>query len=87
MGQSKKNESYPRVHKDKENIFNIVQMEKDKFLIALGNEIVVGNEFRNKQEAQEHIDKKDWILMLNVMCVVCRKVFENLKQEKDEKTK
>lgn len=85
MGQTKKNETYPRVHKDKEGIFNIVQMEKENFRIALGNEIVVEKEFRSKQEAQEHIDKKEWELILNVMCVVSKKVFENLKQEENGK--
>lgn len=85
MGQTKKNESYPRVHKDKENIFAIVQMEKDNFRIALGNEIVVEKEFRTKQEAQEHIDKKGWEMLINVFCVVSKKVYEHLKQEENGK--
>lgn len=86
MGQTKKSETYPRVHKDKENIFAIVQMEKNNFRIALGNEIVVEKVFQNKQEAQEHIDKKGWELILNVMCVVSKKVYENLKQNENGKT-
>lgn len=85
MKQTKKSETYPMVHKDKENIFNIVQMEKNNFLIALGNEIVDGNKFKSKQEAQEHIDKKGWVLLLNVMCVVSKKVFENLKLKENGK--
>ena len=86
MGQTKKSETYPRVHKDRENIFTIVQMEKDKFRIALGNEIVVKKEFRTKQEAQEHIDKKGWEMLINVFCVVSEKVYEHLKQEENGKT-
>ena len=85
MGQTKKNETYPRVHKDKENIFTIVQMEKDNFRIALGNEIVVDKVFKTKQEAQEHIDKKGWEMMINVFCVVSKKVYEHLKQEENGK--
>lgn len=84
MGQTKK-ETYPRVHKDKENIFTIVQMEKNIFRIALGNEIVVDKEFKTKQEAQEHIDKKGWEMMINVFCVVSKKVYEHLKTEENGK--
>ena len=87
MGQTRKNETYPRVHKDKENIFAIVQMEKNNFRIALGNEIVVDKVFKTKQEAQEHIDKKGWEMLINVFCVVSKKVYEHLKQEENEKTK
>ena len=87
MGQTKKNETYPRVHKDKENLFTIVQMEKNNFRIALGNEIVVDKVFKTKQEAQEHIDKKNWEMMVNVFCVVGKKVYEHLKQKENEKTK
>lgn len=85
MGQTKKSETYPRVHKDKENLFTIVQMEKDYFRIALGNEIVADKVFKTKQEAQEHIDKKGWELIINVMCVVSKKVHEHLKQEENGK--
>lgn len=87
MEKTKKIETYPRVHKDKENIFAIVQMEKNNFRIALGNEIVVEKEFRTKKEAQEHIDNKGWELMINVFCVVSKKIYEHLKQEENEKTK
>lgn len=87
MGQTKENESYPRVHKDKENIFAIVEMKKNNFRIALGNEIVVDKVFRTKQEAQEHIDKKYWEMLLNVSCVVMKKVYEQLKQQDNEQTK
>lgn len=86
MGQTKKSETYPRVHKDKENIFAIVQMEKNNFRIALGNEIVVDKSFRTKQEAQQHIDNKGWEMMINVFCVVSKKVYEHLKQEENAKT-
>lgn len=85
MGQTKKSETYPKVHKDKENIFAIVQMEKNNFRIALGNEMVVGNVFHSKQEAQEHIDRKSWEMMINVFCVVSKKVYEHLKQKENEK--
>lgn len=85
MEQTKKNETYPRVHKDKENIFSIVQMKKNDFRIALGNEIVEEKEFRTKQEAQAHIDKKGWEIMINVFCVVSKKVYEHLKQEENGK--
>ena len=87
MGQTKKNETYPRVHKDKENLFTIVEMEKNNFRIALGNEIVVEKVFKTKQEAQEHIDKKRWEMLINVFCIVSKKVYEHLKQEENEKTK
>ena len=85
MGQTKKSETYPRVHKDKENLFTIVEMEKNNFRIALGNEIVVEKVFKTKQEAQEHIDKKGWEMMVNVICVVGKKVYEHLKQEENGK--
>lgn len=85
MGQTKKSETYPRVQKDAENIFTIVQMEKNNFRIALGNEIVVEKEFRTKQEAQEHIYKKGWEMLINVFCVVSKKVYEHLKQEENGK--
>ena len=85
MGQTKKNETYPRVHKDREKIFNIVQMEKNCFRIALGNVIVVEKEFRTKEEAQEHIDQKGWEMMINVFCVASRKLYQVLKQEENAK--
>lgn len=85
MEKTKKNETYPRVHKDKENIFTIVQMEKNNFRIALGNEIVVEKVFRSKQEAQEHIDKKEWKMIINVLCIVGKKVYQYLKTEENEK--
>ena len=87
MKQTKKSETYPRVHKDKESIFSIVQMEKENFRIALGNQIVEDKVFKTKQEAQKHIDQKSWDLMINVFCVVSLKMYELQKEEKNEKAK
>lgn len=80
-------ETFPKVYKDKENIFTIVEMKKNNFRIALGNEIVVEKTFKTKKEAQQHIDQKNWEMLLNVLCVATKKVVEQLKQQDNEQTK
>lgn len=87
MAKTQLQETFPKVYRDKENIFTIVEIKKNNFRIALGNEIVVEKTFKTKNEAQQHIDQKGWEMMLNVLCVVARKVNEQLKQQENEKTK
>lgn len=87
MTKTKFEETFPKVYRDQENIFTIVEMKKNEFRIALGNQIVVEQSFKTKQAAQEHIDKKNWEMMLNVLCVVTKKMVEQLKQQNNEETK
>lgn len=87
MAKTNFTETYPKVHKDKENIFTIVEMKKNNFRIALGNEIVVEKTFTTKKAAQEYIDYKGWGMALNVFCVVSKRVFEQLKQQDNEQAK
>lgn len=87
MAKTKFAETFPKVHKDKENIFTIVEMKKNNFRIALGNEIVAEKTFTTKKAAQDYIDLKGWEMALNVFCVVSKRVFEQLKQQDNEKTK
>lgn len=87
MAKTQLQETFPKIYKDKENIFTIVEMKKNQFRIALGNEIVVEKTFKTKNEAQDHINEKNWEMMLNVLCVATKKVIEQLKQQENEKTK
>lgn len=87
MAKTKFTETYPKVYKDRENIFTIVEMKKNNFRIALGNEIVVEQTFKTKAAAQEYIDHKGWEMTLNVFCVVSKRVFEQLKQQNNEQAK
>lgn len=87
MAKTQLQETFPKIYKDKENIFTIVEIEKNNFRIALGNEIVVEQVFKTKAAAQEHIDKKNWEMMLNVLCVATKKMVEQLKQQDNEQTK
>lgn len=80
-------ETFPKVYRDKENIFKIVEVKKNNFLITLGNQIVVEKTFKTKNEAQQHIDQKNWEMLLNVLCVATKKVVEQLKQQNNEQTK
>lgn len=85
MAKTKKKEHFPKVYKDSEKIFTIVQLAEENFRIALGNEVVEEKVFKSRAAAQAHIDKKGWEMAINVFCVVSKKIYEQLKLQDNEK--
>lgn len=87
MAKKQLQETFPKISMDREKIFTIVEMKKNNFQIALGNEIVEKQVFKTKQAAQEHIDQKNWEMTMNVLCVLARKVYEYQKHKENDETK
>lgn len=62
-------EHFVRMHQTEEGIFTV--LERDGiFKIAVGNKIIVKNEFKSCEEAYDYIEAKPWELIINTVCLV-----------------
>lgn len=62
-------EHFVRMHQTEEGIFTVLE-RNGIFKIAVGNNIIVKNEFKSCEEAFEYIGAKPWELIINTVCLV-----------------
>lgn len=71
--------NYPKVHQTK--LFTYLEIEKEKFIICLGNTKVSELTFKTLKAAQDYVHRKPWELIINVMCLTTEKIVELKKHE------
>lgn len=68
----------------KNGIFVLVCNKKNKWVITMCGSLINGKEFDTKEEAEEHIAKKEWDDILTAAVVFIMQVNENVKNTKKE---
>lgn len=67
------------------DVFTLVKSEKEKkVMIAIGNNIVTRNYFKNTREAKDYINSKPWDLILNT-CAVMQDMLKKNEEMKNSK--
>lgn len=68
----------------KNGIFVLIRNKKNKWVITMCGSLINGKEFNTKEEAEEHIAKKEWEDILTAAFVFIMQVNENMQNTKKE---
>lgn len=68
----------------KNGIFVLIRNKKNKWVITMCGSLINGKEFDTKEEAEEHIAKKEWDDILTAAFVFILQVTEEMKNTKKE---
>lgn len=68
----------------KNGIFVLIRNKKNKWVITICGSLINGKEFDTKEEAEEHIAKKEWDDILTAAFVFIMHVNEEMKNTKKE---
>lgn len=68
----------------KNGIFVLVRNKKNKWIITMCGSLLTGKEFDTKEEAEEHIAKKEWEDILTATCIF---ILHVNKETKNNQTK
>lgn len=68
----------------KNGIFVLIRNKKNKWVITMCGTLINGKEFDTKEEAEEHIAKKEWDDILTAAFVFVMQVNEEMKNTKKE---
>lgn len=68
----------------KNGIFVLVRNKKNKWVITMCGALINGKEFDTKEEAEEHIAKKEWDDILTATFVFIMQVNEKMENTKKE---
>ena len=68
----------------KNGIFVLIRNKKNKWVITMCGSLINGKEFDTKEEAEEHIAKKEWDDILTAAFVFIMQVNEKIKITKKE---
>lgn len=68
----------------KNGIFVLIRNKKNKWVITMCGSLINGKEFDTKEEAEEHIAKKEWDDILTAAFVFISQVNEEMKNTKKE---
>ena len=68
----------------KNGIFVLIRNKKNKWVITMCGTLINGKEFDTKEEAEEHIAKKEWGDILTAAFVFIMQVNENIQNTKKE---
>lgn len=68
----------------KNGIFVLVRNKKNKWVITMCGSLINGKEFDTKEEAEEHIAKKEWDDILTAAFVFIMQVNEKMENTKKE---
>lgn len=68
----------------KNGIFVLIRNKKNKWVITMCGSLINGKEFDTKEEAEEHIAKKEWGDILTAAFVFIMQVNEEMKNTKKE---
>ena len=68
----------------KNGIFVLIRNKKNKWVITMCGSLINGKEFDTKEEAEEHIAKKEWDDILTAAFVFIMQVNEKMKNTKKE---
>lgn len=69
----------------KNGIFVLIRNKKNKWVITMCGSLINGKEFDTKEEAEEHIAKKEWDDILTAAFVFIMQVNEETKNTKKNK--
>lgn len=65
-------------------IFVLIRNKKNKWVITMCGSLINGKEFDTKEEAEEHLAKKEWDDILTAAFVFIMQVTEEMKNTKKE---
>lgn len=68
----------------KNGIFVLIRNKKNKWVITMCGSLINGKEFDTKEEAEEHIAKKEWEDILTAALVFIARVNEDVENTKKE---
>ena len=68
----------------KNGIFVLIRNKKNKWVITMCGSLINGKEFDTKEEAEEHLAKKEWDDILTAAFVFMMHVNEEMKNTKKE---
>lgn len=68
----------------KNGIFVLIRNKKNKWVITMCGSLINGKEFDTKEEAEEHIAKKEWDDILTATFVFIMQANENMENTKKE---
>lgn len=68
----------------KNGIFVLIRNKKNKWVITMCGSLINGKEFDTKEEAEEHIAKKEWDDILTAVFVFIMQANERMKNTKKE---
>lgn len=68
----------------KNGIFVLIRNKENKWVITMCGSLINGKEFDTKEEAEEHIAKKEWDDILTAAFVFVMQVNEEMKNTKKE---
>lgn len=68
----------------KNGIFVLVRNKNNKWVVTMCGTLINGKEFDTKEEAEEHIAKKEWEDILTAALVFITRVNENAENTKKE---
>lgn len=68
----------------KNGIFVLIRNKKNKWVITMCGSLINGKEFDTKEEAEEHLAKKEWDDILTAVFVFIMRVNEETKNTKKE---
>lgn len=68
----------------KNGIFVLIRNKKNKWVITMCGSLINGKEFDTKEEAEEHIAKKEWDDILTATFVFVMQVNEEMKNTQKE---
>nr|DAG62869.1 MAG TPA: hypothetical protein [Microviridae sp.] len=68
----------------KNGIFVLIRNKKNKWVITMCGSLINGKEFDTKEEAEEHIAKKEWDDILTAAFVFIMQVNEDMKNTQKE---
>ena len=68
----------------KNGIFVLIRNKKNKWVITMCGSLINGKEFDTKEEAEEHIAKKEWDDILTAAFVFIMQANEGMKNTKKE---
>lgn len=65
----------------KNGIFILIRNKNNKWVITMCGSILNAKEFDTKEEAEEHIAKKEWEDILTATCIFILHVYEEMKND------
>lgn len=68
----------------KNGLFVLIRNKKNKWVITMCGSLINGKEFNTKEEAEEHIAKKEWDDILTTAFVFIMQASEEMKKTKKE---
>lgn len=68
----------------KNGMFVLIRNKKNKWVITMCGSLINGKEFDTKEEAEEHIAKKEWEDILTAALVFILRVNEDMENTKKE---